>query len=238
MSQPILTCTGVRRGYRSGYPIIRNFNCSMPSGKIIGLLGPNGCGKSTLMKLFGGILVPESGEITVCGEKRSERSNLLVSYLPEKSCFSSSMRVESIIKLFADFYEDFDESLARRMLSDLDIRPHVRMRALSKGAKEKVQLVMVMSRKAKLYLLDEPIAGVDPAAREYIINTAFKNLPEDATVIVTTHLISEIEPVLDEVYFVGFGGRILLSGNADEIRRERGKSIYDLFKEVFRCSRS
>ena len=238
MSQPILTCTGVRKGYRSGYPIIRNFNCSMPSGKIIGVLGPNGCGKSTLMKLLGGILIPDSGEITICGEKRSERSNLLVSYLPERSCFSSSMKVEQIIRLFSDFYEDFDESLARKMLSDLDIRPHMRMRALSKGAKEKVQLVMVMSRRARLYLLDEPIAGVDPAARDYILNTAFKNLPKDATVIVTTHLIGEIEPVLDEVYFIGFGGRILLSGDADEIRRERGKSIYELFKEVFRCSRS
>ena len=210
----------------------------MPSGKIIGVLGPNGCGKSTLMKLLGGILVPDSGQITVCGEKRSEKTNLIVSYLPEKSCFGSSMRVESIIRLFADFYEDFDESLARKMLSDLDIRPHVRMRALSKGAKEKVQLVMVMSRRARLYLLDEPIAGVDPAARDYILNTAFKNLPNDATVIVTTHLIGEIESVLDEVYFIGFGGRILLSGDTDEIRREKGKSIYELFKEVFRCSRS
>ncbi len=238
MSQPILTCSGVRKGYRSGYPIIRNFNCSMPSGKIIGVLGPNGCGKSTLIKLLGGILVPDSGEITVCGERRSEKSNLIVSYLPEKSYFGSSMRVEAIIKLFADFYEDFDESLARKMLSDLDIRTHMRMRSLSKGAKEKVQLVMVMSRKARLYLLDEPLAGVDPAAREYILNTAFKNLPDDATVIVTTHLIGEIEPVLDEVYFIGFGGRILLSGDVREIRRERGKSIYELFKEVFRCSRS
>ena len=238
MSQPILTCTGVRKGYRSGYPIIRNFNCSMPSGKIIGVLGPNGCGKSTLMKLFGGILIPDSGEITVCGEKRSERSNLLVSYLPEKSCFSSSMRVEQIIRLFADFYEDFDESLARKMLSELGIKTHVRMRSLSKSAKVKVQLVMVMSRKAKLYLLDEPIAEVDSVAREYILGTAFKNLPDDATVIVTTRLIGDIEPVLDEVYFVGFGGRILLSGDADQIRSEKGKSIHELFGEVFRCSRS
>ena len=238
MSEPILTCSGVRKGYRSGYPIIRNFSCSMPSGKIIGLLGPNGCGKSTLMKLLGGILIPDSGEICVCGKKRSELTNSFVSYLPEKNSFSSGMRVEQIIKLFSDFYADFDEQLARKMLSDLDIRTHVRMRALSKGAKEKVQLVMVMSRRARLYLLDEPLAGVDPAAREYILNTVFKNLSDDATVIVTTHLIQEIEPVLNEVYFIGFGGRILLSGDVDEIRREREKSIHELFKEVFRCSRS
>lgn len=238
MSQPILTCDGVRKGYRTSYPVIRNFNCSIPSGKIIGLLGPGGCGKSTLMKLFSGILVPDSGEITVCGEKRSEKSNLLISYLPERSYFSSGMRVEAIIKLFSDFYEDFDESLARKMLSDLGIRTRTRMRSLSKGAKVKVQIAMVMSRRASLYLLDEPLYEVDPAARDYILNTAFKSLPENSTVIVSTRMIQEIEPLLDEVYLVGFGGRILLSGDADEIRRERGKSICELFKEVFRCSRS
>jgi ABC-2 type transport system ATP-binding protein len=179
--------------------------------------------------------VPDGGEIYVCGEKRSEKTNAYISYLPERTYCNSGMRVDELIRYFCDFYEDFDESLARKMLSNLNIDTTVRLRTLSKGNKEKVQLVMVMARRAKLYLLDEPIAGVDPAARDYILQTIIGNYNPEATVVITTHLIHDIEPVLDEFAFMGRGGEILLAGVADDVRAERGKSLDELFKEVFRC---
>jgi ABC-2 type transport system ATP-binding protein len=187
------------------------------------------------MKLICDILVPDSGEIYVCGEKRSEKTNAYISYLPERTYCNSGMRVDELIRYFCDFYEDFDEALARKMLADLNINTTVRLRTLSKGNKEKVQLVMVMARRARLYLLDEPIAGVDPAARDYILQTIIGNYNPEATVVITTHLIHDIEPVLDEFAFMGRGGEILLAGVADDVRAERGKSLEELFKEVFRC---
>lgn len=238
MSIPVLTCTNLSKSYKSGQPVLQNFNCTLPAGKIIGLLGPNGCGKSTLMKLICGILVPDGGEIEICGQPRSELTNALISYLPERTYFNTWMRVDELIAYFADFYTDFDETLARKMLADLDIDATAKLKTLSKGTKEKVQLIMVMARRAKLYLLDEPIAGVDPAARDYILQTIIGNYNPEATVIITTHLIYDIEPVLDEFAFMGFGGQILLSGVADDVRAERGKSLDELFREVFRCSRS
>ena len=238
MSTTILTCTNLNKRYSSKKKVLNNFSCEIPGGKIIGLLGPNGCGKSTFMKLVCGLLSPDSGEITVCGEPRSEKTNAYISYLPERTYFNSWMRVDQLIKYFAEFYEDFDEALARQMMADLDISTKAKLRTLSKGTKEKVQLILVMARRAKLYLLDEPIAGVDPAARDYILATILGNYNPEATVIITTHLIHDIEPVLDEFAFMGYGGEILLSGVADDVRAERGKSLDELFREVFRCSKS
>lgn len=236
MSIPVLKCTNLCKSYKSGHPVLQNFNCELPAGKIIGLLGPNGCGKSTLIKLICGILTSDKGEIYVCGRPRSEETNALISYLPERTYLNSWMQVEELIKYFSEFYSDFDEGIARRMLSDLGIKTGAKLKTLSKGTKEKVQLVMVMARRAKLYLLDEPIAGVDPAARDYILGTIIGNYNPEATVVITTHLIHDIEPILDEFAFLGYGGQIVLSGVADEVRAERGKSLDELFREVFRCS--
>ena len=190
------------------------------------------------MKLITGLLVPDSGEIYVCGEPRSEKSNLLISYLPERTYFSNGMRVGELISYFSDFYEDFDAALAVSMMKDLDIDISAKLKTLSKGTKEKVQLIMVMARRAKLYLLDEPIAGVDPAARDYVLRTIIGNYNTEASIVITTHLIHDIEPILDEFVFMGFGGKILMSGVADEARAEHEKSLDDLFKEVFKCSKS
>ena len=236
MSIPVLKCTNLCKSYKSGHPVLQNFNCELPAGKIIGLLGPNGCGKSTLIKLICGILTSDKGEIYVCGRPRSEETNALISYLPERTYLNSWMQVEELIKYFSEFYSDFDEGIARRMLSDLGIKTGAKLKTLSKGTKEKVQLVMVMARRAKLYLLDEPIAGVDPAARDYILGTIIGNYNPEATVVVTPHLIHDIEPILDEFAFLGYGGQIVLSGVADEVRAERGKSLDEIFREVFRCS--
>ena len=232
---PILACADLNKSYVSARPVLHNLNISLTGGKIVGLLGPNGCGKSTLLKLVSGILVPDSGTIQICGIPQSEATNALVSFLPERTYFNSWMRVEELIAYFADFFPDFDEALARKMLSDLNIDTTAKLKTLSKGNKEKVQLVLVMSRRAKLYLLDEPIGGVDPAARDYILSTIIGSYNPEAAVIITTHLIHDIEPVLDEFAFMGFGGRILLSGTADEVRAEQGKTLDELFREVFKC---
>ncbi len=238
MSSSVLTCTNVTKSYQSGRPVLNSLNINLTGGKIVGLLGPNGCGKSTLLKLISGILVPDCGEISICGIPRSELTNALVSYLPERTYFNPGMRVEALIAYFLDFYSDFDETCARRMLDDLGIHTDSKFKALSKGTKEKLQLVLVMSRKARLYLLDEPIGGVDPAAREYILGTIIGNYNPDAAVIITTHLIADIEPVLDEFAFMDFGGRIAIAGNADQVRQEQGKTLDELFREVFKCSRN
>ena len=235
---PVLSCINLCKAYVGGVPVLNNLTCSFPTGKIVGLLGPNGCGKSTLIKLVSGILVPNSGEILICGEPRSERSNALISYLPERTYFNSWMRVDDLIAYFKEFYEDFSEEAARHMMADLSIRTNAKLKALSKGTREKVQLIMVMARRAKLYLLDEPIAGVDPAARDYILQTIIGNYNPEATVVITTHLIYDIEPILDEFVFMGYGGQIMLSGVADDVRAEHGKSLDELFREVFRCSKS
>ena len=234
MSAPVLVCKELKKSYKKKHPVLDGLNIEVESGKIIGLLGPNGCGKSTLLKLVCGLLQPDGGEITICGEPRSEKTNAYVSYLPERTYFNSWMKVDQLIKYFSEFYADFDVELARNMLADLKIDSKSRLRTLSKGTKEKVQLVMVMARRARLYLLDEPIAGVDPAAREYILNTIIGNYNPEASVIITTHLIHDIEPVLDNFAFLGFGGQVLLSGNCDEVREENGKSLDELFREVFR----
>ncbi len=234
MNTPVLTCTNLCKSYKTGVPVLHNLNMNLSGGKIVGLLGPNGCGKSTLIKLISGLLTPDSGEIYICGEPQSEATNAYVSYLPERTYLSPKMKVTELLDYFAEFYTDFDMDCALRMLKDLAIDPTARMSTLSKGTKEKVQLVVVMSRRAKLYLLDEPIAGVDPAARDYILQTIIGNYNPEAAVIITTHLIHDVEPVLDEFAFLGYGGQVLLSGVADDVREEHGKSLDELFKEVFR----
>ena len=231
----ILECKNLTKSYQKGRPVLKELNLTLPAGRIIGLLGPNGCGKSTLIKLITGLLQPDSGEITVGGFPIGAESNALVSYLPERTYFSSGMRVSQLVDFFKDFYADFDPERAYRLLADLKIDPTAQLKTLSKGTKEKVQLILVMSRDAKLYLLDEPIAGVDPAAREYILSTIVSNYNPEATIIITTHLITDVEQVLDDFLFLGYGGQILRAGNAEEVRNHTGKSLDQLFKEVFRC---
>ena len=236
MNAPVLECVKLCKSYT--HPVLNNLNIKLPEGKIVGLLGTNGCGKSTLMKLICGLLVPDSGEIYICGEKRSDSTNAYISYLPERTYFNSWMRVDGLIEYFSDFYADFDAELAKNMMKDLGIDITAKLGTLSKGTKEKVQLIMVMSRRARLYLLDEPIAGVDPAARDYILQTIIGNYDPSASIILTTHLIHDVEPVLDEFAFMGEGGQILLSGVADDVRAKHGKSLDELFKEVLKCSRN
>lgn len=231
----ILECKNLTKAYKKNFPVLSNFNLEIPAGRIVGLLGPNGCGKSTLIKLISGLLQPNSGEITVGGYPVGEQSKALISYLPERTYFNSRMKVSELVKYFKEFYDDFDAERAFKLLSDLNINPKANLKTLSKGTKEKVQLILVMSRNAKLYLLDEPIAGVDPAAREYILSTIVSNYNPDASIIITTHLITDVEQVLDDFVFLSFGGKILRSGNAEEARNESGKSLDELFKEVFRC---
>ena len=231
---PVLKCEHLYKSYKLGVNVLDDFNITVPGGKILGLLGPNGCGKSTFLKLVSGLLVPTSGTIEICGTPRSEETNSLISYLPERTYFNSRMRVSELITYFEDFYQDFNSSLARKMLDDLGIPQNEKLKALSKGMKEKVQLVMVMSRKTRLYMLDEPIGGVDPASREYILNTIIGNYNPDASIIITTHLITDIEPILDEFAFMGYGGQILRAGNAETVREATGKTLDELFREVFR----
>lgn len=209
-------------------------NLIIPRGKIIGLLGPNGSGKTTLIKLISGLLVATEGEILINGSKPGPESKSVVSYLPERTYFQSSMKVKELIDYFADFYQDFRPERARQILMNLNINEDARLKTLSKGTKEKVQLIMVMSRDAQLYVLDEPIAGVDPAARDYILRTIISNYNENATVLLSTHLISDIEKILDEVIFIR-EGKVVLQDTVENIRESKGKSVDTYFREVFAC---
>ena len=229
----VLKVSGLTKRYHSA-AALDGLELELPQGKIIGLLGPNGSGKTTFIKLAAGLLTPTAGEISVCGEKVGAGTKALVSYLPDRPYFSKQRKIREMLDYFQDFYQDFDRGRAERMLSALGISPEARMRTLSKGNQEKVQLVLVMSRRARLYLLDEPIGGVDPAARDYILNTIIGNYEPDATVLISTHLISDVERVLDEYVFL-YQGKVLRSGNADETREETGKSLDELFREVFKC---
>ena len=231
----VLEVKNLTKSYKKHVPVLSEFNLSIPAGRIVGLLGPNGCGKSTLIKLISGLLQPDSGEILVDGNEIGEKTKAVISYLPERTYFNSWMKIEELVNYFEEFYADFDKMRALTLLGDLGIDPKAKLKSLSKGTKEKVQLILVMSRNAKLYLLDEPIAGVDPAAREYILSTIVSNYNPDASIIITTHLISDVEQVLDDFVFLSFGGKILMSGNAEEARNESGKSLDMLFREVFRC---
>lgn len=211
-----------------------HMNLTIPRGRIIGLLGPNGSGKTTLIKLISGLLVATEGEVLVNGSRPGPETKAVVSYLPERTYFQGGMQVKELIAYFADFYQDFRPERARQMLANLNIDENARLKTLSKGTKEKVQLIMVMSRDAQLYILDEPIAGVDPAARDYILKTIISNYNENATVLISTHLISDIEKVLDEVVFIR-NGRVVLQDTVENIRERRGKSVDSYFREVFAC---
>ncbi|MCI6497424.1 MAG: ABC transporter ATP-binding protein [Lachnospiraceae bacterium] len=214
--------------------VLNNVSFQLERGKIIGILGPNGSGKTTLIKLSNGLLTPKKGNIIIDGHKVGLETKKIVSYLPERSYLDNSLKIYQIVDLFQDFYEDFDVNKAYNMLKDLKINPEDRLKSMSKGTKEKVQLILVMSREAKLYMLDEPIGGVDPAARDYILRTIISNYNPDASVIISTHLISDIEQVLDDVVFIK-EGEVMLHKPVDEIREEDGKSVDELFREVFRC---
>ncbi|MEO1814283.1 MAG: ABC transporter ATP-binding protein [Acetobacterium sp.] len=213
---------------------LSSINLEIPRGRIIGLLGPNGSGKSTFIKLAAGLLVPTDGEITIDGKAPGVDTKAKVSYLSERTYLNDWMRVSEIIAFFEDFYEDFNCIKAENMLKDLNINPDDRLKTMSKGTKEKVQLILVMSRQAQLYLLDEPIGGVDPAARDYILNTIITNYKEDAAVIISTHLIADIEQILDDIVFIN-QGELVLSSSVDEIRETHNKSVDGLFREVFKC---
>ena len=229
----ILECRNLTKNY-TAVRALQNINLSVPKGKIVGLLGPNGSGKTTLIKLAAGLLAPTAGDILIDGMKPGIETKKIVSYLPEQTYLSMWMTVEDVLNYFMDFYEDFNIARAREMLVALGIDEKQKLKTMSKGTKEKVQLILVMSREAKLYLLDEPIAGVDPAARDYILNTIITNYNSDATIIISTHLIYDIERILDEFIFIS-NHSVLMQAETDTIRQEQGKSVDQLFREVFGC---
>ena len=233
MNETVLTATGLTKRYHRN-PALDNLTLELPKGRIIGLLGPNGSGKTTFIKLAAGLLTPNAGSIAIGGSPVGPETKALVSYLPDRPYFSKTMRVGEQLDYFQDFYADFDRTRAEEMLAALGISQKRRFKSLSKGNQEKVQLVLVMSRRAKLYLLDEPIGGVDPAARDYILNTIITNYDPEASVLISTHLIADVERVLDEFIFL-HNGKVVRSGNADEVREETGKSLDQLFREVFQC---
>ena len=231
--ETVLSTSGLSMRYTNKLALDK-LTLDLPQGKIVGLLGPNGSGKTTFIKLAAGLLTPTEGTITICGQSIGPATKAIVSYLPDRPYFSRQMTVAQQLDFFQDFYADFDRIRAETMLDALGIRLDAKFRTLSKGTQEKVQLVLVMSRRAKLYLLDEPIGGVDPAARDYILNTIISNYDPSATILISTHLISDVERVLDEFIFL-YQGNVVRSGNADETREETGKSLDELFREVFRC---
>ena len=228
----LLQCNQLTKYYDSALAL-DHVDLTVEPGRIVGLLGPNGSGKTTLIKIANGLLVPSSGTLTIDGMTPGPETKRLVSYLPERTYLSDWMNVVQLLDFFCDFYPDFDRSAAEHMLTALDISPRLRIKQMSKGTREKVQLILVMSRKARLYLLDEPIGGVDPATRDYIIRTILTNYNEQASVVISTHLIADVENILDDVIFIN-RGRVVLQSSVDHIRQERGCSVDELFREVFR----
>ncbi len=213
---------------------LNNVNLNIPRGKIVGLLGKNGAGKTTLIKLINDLLTPTSGEILINGNKVGVETKKIISYLPEKTYLNTQMKVSEVITYFEDFYEDFDAQKAKKLLKDLDLDVNEHLSKMSKGMQEKVQLVLVMSRNADLYILDEPLGGVDPATRDYILDTILSNFKENASVIISTHLISDIERILDEVVFID-KGKIVLQSDADKLRKTENASIDEVFRRSFKC---
>ena len=229
----LLECNGLTKKY--GHIVaLEDVTFRVEPGRIIGLLGPNGSGKTTLIKLANGLLTPTSGTLTICGAAPGKESHAVVSYLPERTSIPLWMTAEQLMDFYQDFYQDFRRDAAEEMLAHLKIQPKQRIKQMSKGTREKVQLIMVMSRAAKLYLLDEPIGGVDPATRDYILSTIIGNYDPEATVVISTHLISDVEKILDEAIFV-HQGRVVLQASVDQIREEKGMSVDALFREVFKC---
>ena len=214
--------------------VLTGVNVSIPKGKIVGLLGKNGAGKTTLIKLINDLLTPTSGEILVKGYQIGVDSKKVISYLPERTYLNKQMKVSEVIEYFKDFYEDFDAAKAEKLLKDLDLDINQKLSKMSKGMQEKVQLVLVMSRNADLYILDEPLGGVDPATRDYILDTILSNFNEKASVIISTHLISDIERILDEVVFID-KGKIVLQSDSDKLRNKENASIDEIFRRMFKC---
>ena len=230
---PIVQCMGLTKTY-GGKLALNQIYLNLERGRIIGLLGPNGSGKTTMIKLMNGLLKPTAGEILINGQRPGIETKFSISYLPERTYLQPGMKVMEIVQYFQDFYPDFQVDRAYDMLARLQIQPYERLKNLSKGTKEKVQLILVMSRNADLYVLDEPIAGVDPASRDYILHTIVANYNRNATILLSTHLISDVENILDEVVFIR-QGNIILQAGAEQIRRNEGKSVDRFFREVFAC---
>ena len=230
---PIVQCMGLTKTY-GGKLALNQIYLNLERGRIIGLLGPNGSGKTTMIKLMNGLLKPTAGEILINGQRPGVETKFSISYLPERTYLQPGMKVMEIVQYFQDFYPDFQVERAYDMLARLQIQPYERLKNLSKGTKEKVQLILVMSRNADLYVLDEPIAGVDPASRDYILHTIVANYNRNATILLSTHLISDVENILDEVVFIR-QGNIILQAGAEQIRRNEGKSVDRFFREVFAC---
>ena len=231
--QNLIECRDLVKTF-PGCQALCGVNLQIPGGRIVGLLGPNGSGKSTFLKLCNGLLVPDSGELLICGHAPGVETKKVISYLPERSYLNDWMNVRQMIRFFEDFYPDFETARAYDMLARLSINPSQRMKTMSKGTREKVQLILVMSRRAQLYLLDEPIGGVDPAARDFILNTIIGNYNPEGSVLISTHLIADVEQVLDDVIIIN-NGRIVLSDSVDNIRAHQDKSVDILFREVLRC---
>ena len=230
----VFECRGLTKQY-GRVLALDNVDLTLEGGRVVGLLGPNGSGKTTLIKLANGLLTPSNGEVLICGHKPGKESKALVSYLPDRTYLPDWMSVRQALDMFGDFYADFRRERAEEMLKTLGIDQKQRISQMSKGTREKVQLILVMSRAAKLYLLDEPIGGVDPATRDYILHTIIANYEPEAVVMISTHLISDVEQVLDDVIFIN-RGKIVLHAATDTIREERGCSVDTLFREVFKCS--
>ncbi len=230
---PILECRDLSKRF-GVIQALDMVSLTIEPGRVIGLLGPNGSGKTTLLKLANGLLTPTGGEVLVNGKEPGKESRSLVSYLPDKNYLPDWMKARQLMDFYDDFYDDFDRDRAKEMLLRLNISEDMRIKEMSKGTREKVQLIMVMSRQAKLYLLDEPIGGVDPATRDYILDTIIRNYNPEAAVIISTHLIADVEQVLDDVIFID-RGHIVLQSSVDEIREAHGKSVDQYFREVFRC---
>lgn len=233
MSETILKCSDLSKCYGKKQAL-KNISLEIKSGRIIGLLGPNGSGKTTLIKIANGLLTPTKGNLSICEEKIGVKTKAAVSYLPDCVSLPRWMKVRDLIKFYEDFYKDFNREKAEKMVENLGLDKNQSFKTLSKGNQEKVQLVLAMSREARLYLLDEPLGGVDPATRDYILNTIISNYSEEAAVVISTHLISDVEKILDEVYFIR-DGAIVLNDMVDNIRIKNGKSVDELFREVFKC---
>jgi ABC-2 type transport system ATP-binding protein len=229
----LLECKELSKSFGNA-SALSHVNLTIEQGRIVGLLGPNGSGKTTLIKLANGLLTPSEGEILIDGRAPGKETRAEVSYLPDRTCIPTWMTAEQLLDFYQDFYSDFRREAAKEMLTHLNISGTQRIKQMSKGTREKVQLIVVMSRAAKLYLLDEPIGGVDPATRDYILNTIISNYNPEAAVVISTHLISDVEKVLDDVIFIN-QGQLVLQSSVDRIREEKGMSVDALFREVFKC---
>ena len=229
----LVKCTNLTKKFDNKI-VLDNINLTIKPNKIIGLLGKNGTGKTTLIKLINDLLTPTSGEILINGKKPGPESKKIISYLPERTYLDKSMTIKETLTFFSDFYQNFNIEKAKKLLKDLDLNEEQKLSKMSKGMLEKLTLILVMSRKAKLYILDEPLGGVDPATRDYILDTILTNFDEDASIIISTHLIEDIEKILDEVIFID-KGKIILNSPTDKLREKENQSIDEIFRRYFKC---